>query len=152
MGATSWVYINDKNLGNVSPQGLYWTTETITDDMFDMNTNYKKETKDGETYYTQRMQTYSNQDLLSYYYDPSTKTYSVIKNPVWMNQADLNGSVALSAKKDWEKPAAKGIGEPVSSFAEAQKIYEAEKARNGGSAIYQNAHKDEVLPEGAVIK
>ncbi len=130
-GATAWVYINDKNLGNVQgPVGLYWTTESLTNDMFTM------QNISGKT------QTYSNEQMISYYYNPATKEYSVIKNYVWTNQGDLKNlgettTVALTPlKKDYEKPAGEVIG-TATSYLEAQKIYSKAVRENGGSFIYK---------------
>ncbi len=128
LGATTWIYVNGKQSKDVKPNGLYWTTEDLS------QVDWVSGTGDA--------QDYSAQSLLSYYYSPSDNTYYVIKNRVWCNQSDLSGATSLSAQYDWSgkyngKPVAEIVGS-ASSYAEAKKIYNDTVTANGGSFVFEN--------------
>ena len=135
LGATSWVfYSGDKNLSsnyngvdmNPNDIGLYWTTE----DLSTLNITKNSQNED-----------YSKEYVMSYYYNPTDDTYSVIKNQVWMDQKDISGGRSLSAfSKEWKKGSGERVGDAVSTYREAQAIYHAEKARNNGSVVFASAN------------
>ncbi len=144
LGATEWAYMTEKSDWQkgiaIGPKGLYWTTEDINSYTYTRDANNKNGNNSG----------FSQEYVLSYYYNSTDNKYEVIANPVWMNQADLGGKAALSAKSDWEKgntnwndnhkdydANAIVIGS-ADTYAEAQKIYADAKTANGGSFVYTN--------------
>ena len=78
LGATMWTYYDGQNPNNKfgpGGGGLYWTTEKDFD----------------STKLTYAGKGWSQETVLSYYYNPKDKTYSVIKNHVWLNQPGADG-------------------------------------------------------------
>ncbi|MEE0414908.1 MAG: hypothetical protein UDM29_07520 [Dialister sp.] len=67
-----WTYYNGLKPDKLGTDGvgLYWTTEKDFD----------------STKLTYEGKGWSQEPVLSYYYDPKAKQYSVIKNRVWLNQ------------------------------------------------------------------
>ena len=101
--------------------GLYWSTEDLS-----------------KAQLTGSPDNYSNESVLSYYYDGSS--YYVMKNRVWMDQKQYNdGQPALASKgREYGKPAAEIVGSPsgYSTYAEAQQAYETAKRGNGNSVVF----------------
>lgn len=102
--------------------GLYWSTEDLSKALL-----------------TGSPDNYSNESVLSYYYDGSS--YYVMKNRVWMDQKQYNdGQPALASKgSEYGKPAAEIVGSPsgYSTYAEAQQAYEKEKRENNNSVVFK---------------
>ena len=126
LGATQWTYYHGEgpkypNSISEDSVGLYWSTE-------DLSKASLKGSPDN----------YSNQSVLSYYYDGSS--YYVMKNRVWMDQKQYNdGQPALASKgSEYGKPAAEIVGSPsgYSTYAEAQQAYETAKRGNGNSVVF----------------
>lgn len=126
LGATQWTYYHGEgpkypNSISKDSVGLYWSTE-------DLSKASLKGSHDN----------YSNQSVLSYYYDGSS--YYVMKNRVWMDQKQYNhGQPALASKgREYGKPAAEIVGSPsgYSTYAEAQQAYETAKRGNGNSVVF----------------
>lgn len=126
LGATQWTYYHGEgpkypNSISWDSVGLYWSTEDLS-----------KASLKGST------DNYSNQSVLSYYYDGSS--YYVMKNRVWMDQMQYNhGQPALASKgREYGKPAAEIVGSPsgYSTYAEAQQAYETAKRGNGNSVVF----------------
>ena len=126
LGATQWTYYHGEgpkypNSISWDSVGLYWSTEDLS-----------KASLKGST------DNYSNQSVLSYYYDGSS--YYVMKNRVWMDQKQYNdGQPALASKgSEYGKPAAEIVGSPsgYSTYAEAQQAYETAKRGNGNSVVF----------------
>ena len=126
LGATQWTYYHGEgpkypNSISKDSVGLYWSTEDLS-----------KASLKGST------DNYSNQSVLSYYYDGSS--YYVMKNRVWMDQMQYNhGQPALASKgREYGKPAAEIVGSPsgYSTYAEAQQAYETAKRGNGNSVVF----------------
>lgn len=122
LGATMWTYYNGRNIApnKLDPggAGLYWTTEKDFDST--------KLTYDGRGW--------SQETVLSYYYDPKNKTYSVIENRAWLNQpgADKqthNGLAQLPAEH--RKPAGTTLGTYGTYEAAQQRYNEVKKAQGG---------------------
>lgn len=123
LGATMWTYYNGKN-SRLDPDGvgLYWTTEE--------NFDSTKLTYDGRGW--------SKENVLSYYYDPKDKTYSVIENRAWLGQpgADKkthNGLAQLPGEH--YKPAGTTLG-TYDTYEKAQEAYNEVKKAQGGKYIY----------------
>ncbi len=142
LGAADWMFCHEdgtrdpgKAFDNVKGYGLYWTTESLSS----LDLNDQNKAADG----------YSDESVLSYYYNPNTQTYSVIANRVWVKQKDLSGTTeekrALSALQDFNKPIVDSeltvytVG-TAKTYAEAQRIYNEAKAANGGSAVIRNGN------------
>lgn len=125
LGATMWTYYNGLNPNNQfgpGGGGLYWTTEEDFDS--------KPLTQEGKGW--------SKQTVLSYYYNPKDKTYSVIENRAWPGQpgADKkthNGLAQLPVEH--QKPAGNVLG-TYRTYEEAQKKYNEVKAQQGDNYIY----------------
>lgn len=125
LGATMWTYYNGLNPNNKfgpGGGGLYWTTEKDFD-----STNLTDEGKG-----------WSKQTVLSYYYNPKDKTYSVIENRAWLGQpgADKkthNGLAQLPFEHN--KPAGTTLG-TYGTYEDAQKKYKEVKAQHDGNYIY----------------
>lgn len=102
--------------------GLYWSTEDLS-----------------KAQLTESPDNYSNESVLSYYYDGSS--YYVMKNRVWMDQKQYNdGQPALASKgREYGKPPAEIVGSPsgYSTYAEAQQAYEKEKRGNDNSVVFK---------------
>lgn len=123
LGATMWTYYNGQN-SRLDPDGvgLYWTTEKDFDS--------KKLTKEGIGW--------SQQTVLSYYYNPKDKTYSVIENRAWLNQRGSDGKThngLAQLPAEHHKPAGNVVG-TSSTYEGAKKIYEDAKNAHGGNYIY----------------
>ena len=125
LGATMWTFYNGENQGKLGTEGggLYWTTEKDFDS--------KPLTKEGIGW--------SKETVLSYYYDPKAKTYSVIENRAWLNQIGAdeqrthNGLAQLP--DEHHKPAGKTLY-TCSTYEEAQQRYTEVKAQHDGKYIY----------------
>lgn len=121
LGATMWTYYNGLNPNNKfgpGGGGLYWTTEEDFDS--------KPLTKEGKGW--------SQETVLSYYYDPKDKTYSVIENRAWLGQpgADKkthNGLAQLPVEH--QKPAGNVLG-TYRTYEAAQQRYNEVKTAQGG--------------------
>lgn len=127
LGATQWTYYHGE--GPKYPHsiswdsvGLYWSTEDLS-----------------KASLTGSPDNYSNESVLSYYYDCSS--YYVMKNRVWMDQKQYNdGQPALASKgREYGKPAAEIVGSPsgYSTYAEAQQAYETAKRGNDNSVVFK---------------
>lgn len=122
LGATMWTYYNGLNPNNKfgpGGGGLYWTTEKD----FDSTTKLTDEGKG-----------WSKQTVLSYYYNPKDKTYSVIENRAWLGQlgADKkthNGLAQLPFEHN--KPAGTTLG-TYGTYEEAQNKYNEVKTAQKG--------------------
>ena len=125
LGATMWTYYNGLNPNNKfgpGGGGLYWTTEKDFD-----SANLTDEGKG-----------WSKQTVLSYYYNPKDKTYSVIENRAWLNQPgsdrkNHNGLAQLPVEH--QKPEGNVLG-TYDTYAKAQEKYNAVKAAHKGDYIY----------------
>lgn len=126
LGATQWTYYHGEgpkypNSISKDSVGLYWSTEDLS-----------------KAQLTGSPDNYSNESVLSYYYDGSS--YYVMKNRVWMDQKQYNdGQPALASKgSEYRKPAAEIVGSPsgYSTYAEAQQAYETAKRGNGNSVVF----------------
>lgn len=127
LGATQWTYYHGEgpkypNSISKDSVGLYWSTEDLS-----------------KASLTGSPDNYSNESVLSYYYDGSS--YYVMKNRVWMDQKQYNdGQPALASKgREYGKPAAEIVGSPsgYSTYAEAQQAYETAKRGNNNSVVFK---------------
>lgn len=128
LGAKQWTYYHGEGPkyqnGSISEDsvGLYWSTEALS-----------------KASLTGSPDNYSNESVLSYYYDGSS--YYVMKNRVWMDQKQYNdGQPALASKgSEYGKPAAEIVGSSsgYSTYAEAQQAYEKEKRGNDNSVVFK---------------
>lgn len=127
LGATQWTYYHGEgpkypNSISRDSVGLYWSTEDLS-----------------KAQLTGSPDNYSNESVLSYYYDGSS--YYVMKNRVWMDQKQYNdGQPALASKgREYGKPAAEIVGSPsgYSTYAEAQQAYETAKRGNNNSVVFK---------------
>lgn len=127
LGATQWTYYHGK--GPKYPYsisrdsvGLYWSTEDLSNAQL-----------------TESPDNYSNESVLSYYYDGSS--YYVMKNRVWMDQKQYNhGQPGLASKgREYGKTAAEIVGSPsgYSTYEEAQQAYEKEKRENNNGVVFK---------------
>lgn len=120
-----WTYYNGLNPNNKfgpGGGGLYWTTEKDFD----------------STKLTDEGKGWSKQTVLSYYYNPKDKTYSVIENRAWLNQPgsdrkNHNGLAQLPVEH--QKPEGNVLG-TYDTYAKAQEKYNAVKAAHKGDYIY----------------
>ncbi len=130
LGATQWTYYHGEGPkyenGSISEDsvGLYWSTENLS------KASLTKSPDDN----------YSNESVLSYYYDGSS--YYVMKNRVWMDQKQYNHGQqpGLASKgSEYGKPAAEIVGSTsgYSTYAEAQQAYEKEKRGNDNSVVFK---------------
>lgn len=126
LGAKQWTYYHGegpKYPNSISKEsvGLYWSTENLS-----------------KASLTKSPDNYSNESVLSYYYDGSN--YYVMKNRVWMDQIPHNNGKPGLASKGYEygKPAAEIVGSTsgYSTYAEAQQAYEKEKRGNDNSVVF----------------
>lgn len=131
LGATQWTYYHGEGPkyqnGSISIDsvGLYWSTEDLSKALLT----------------TASPENYSNESVLSYYYDGSS--YYVMKNRVWMDQMQYNqqGQPGLASKGiEYGKPAAEIVGSPngYSTYAEAQQAYKDAVSANQGSSVFKN--------------
>lgn len=128
LGATQWTYYHGEgpkypNSISTDSVGLYWSTEDLS-----------------KASLTESLDNYSNESVLSYYYDGSS--YYVMKNRVWMDQKQYNHGQqpGLASKgSEYGKPAAEIVGSPsgYSTYAEAQQAYEKEKRENDNSVVFK---------------
>ena len=123
LGATMWTYYNGKGRLAQDGVGLYWTTEK--------DFASKKLPDDGKKL--------SDENVLSYYYNPKDKTYSVIENRAWVNQIGHDGksnhNALAQAPSEYQKPPANVLG-TYDTYAEAQKKYNEVKTKHEGNYIY----------------
>lgn len=128
--ATQWTYYHGEgpkypNSISSNSVGLYWSTEDLS------NAQLSASDKN-----------YSNESVLSYYYDGSN--YYVVKNRVWMDQTQTaynNGKPGLASKgSEYGKPPAEIVGNTYgySTYAAAKQAYQDAVSDNGGSFIFQN--------------
>ena len=131
LGAKQWIYYHGEGPkyqnGSISEDsvGLYWSTEDLSKAQLT----------------TPSDKNYSNESVLSYYYNGSN--YYVVKNRVWMDQTAYNynnGKPGLASKgNEYGKPAAEIVGNKgYSTYAEAQQAFKDAVSDNGGSFIFQN--------------
>lgn len=130
LGAKQWTYYHGEgpkypNSISKDSVGLYWSTEDLS--------NAQLTTASPENY--------SNESVLSYYYDGS---YYVMKNRVWMDQKQYqynHGQPGLASKgSEYGKPAAEIVGsrKGYSTYAEAQQAFKDAVSDNQGSFVFQN--------------
>lgn len=127
LGAKQWTYYHGEGPkyqnGSISSDsvGLYWSTEDLSNAQL-----------------TAFPENYSNESVLSYYYDGSS--YYVVKNRVWMDQIPYNNGQPGLASKGYEygKPVAQIVGSTsgYSTYAEAQQAYETAKRKNNNSIVF----------------
>ena len=126
LGATMWTFYNGENKGKPELESgvLYWTTDDLSS---------AKLTRDGNNYYSQ-------ENVLSYRYDPSTGQYSVIENRAWVKQIGrdwkFNHNALAQAPAELGKPPATVIG-TSRTYEGAKKIYEDAKTAHGGNYYYK---------------
>ena len=128
LGATQWTYYHGEGPkyqnGSISEDsvGLYLSTEDLS-----------------KAQLTPSDKNYSNESVLSYYYDGSN--YYVVKNRVWMDQKPYNkGQPGLASKgNEYGKPAAEIVGNKgYSTYAAAQQAYKDAVSANPGGFIFKN--------------
>lgn len=128
LGAKQWTYYHGEGPkyqnGSISNDsvGLYWSTEDLS-----------------KAQLTPSDKNYSNESVLSYYYDGSN--YYVVKNRVWMDQKPYNkGQPGLASKgNEYGKPAAEIVGNKgYSTYAAAQQAYKDAVSANPGGFIFKN--------------
>lgn len=129
LGATQWTYYHGEgpkypNSISRDSVGLYWSTEDLS-----------------KAQLTGSSDNYSNESVLSYYYNGSN--YYVMKNRVWMDQKQYNnnGQPGLASKgNEYGKPPAEIVGNASGyrTYAEAQQAFKDAVSDNGGSFIFQN--------------
>lgn len=129
LGAKQWTYYHGEGPkyqnGSISEDsvGLYWSTENLS-----------------KAQLTPSDKNYSNESVLSYYYDGSN--YYVVKNRVWMDQKPYNkGQPGLASKgNEYGKPAAEIVGNTSGyrTYAEAQQAYKDAVSANPGGFIFKN--------------
>ena len=121
LGATMWTFYNGENTGKLGTEGggLYWTTEDLKPG--DLH-------RDGNN-------SYSQETVLSYRYDPSTGKYSVIENRAWVNQIGRDGksnhNALAQAPGEYQKPPANVLGTYETYEAAQQRYNEVKKAKGG---------------------
>ena len=127
LGATMWTFYNGENKGKPELESgvLYWTTDDLSS---------AKLTRDGNNYYSQ-------ENVLSYRYDPSTGQYSVIENRAWLKQIGrpdwtFSHNALAQAPAELGKPPATVIGTSI-TYEGAKKIYEDAKTAHGGNYYYK---------------
>lgn len=127
LGAKQWTYYHGEgpkypNSISWDSVGLYWSTEDLSNAPL-----------------TKSPDNYSNEPVLSYYYDGSS--YYVMKNRVWMDQKQYNnGQPGLASRgSEYGKPAADIVGSPSGyrTYAEAQQAYEQAKKDNNNSVVFK---------------
>lgn len=131
LGAKQWTYYHGLGPkyqdGSISKnsEGLYWSTENLS-----------------KAELTSSDKNYSNESVLSYYYDGSN--YYVVKNRVWMDQTEMaynNGKPGLASKgSEYGKPEAEIVGNAkgYSTYAAAQQAYKDAVSANPGGFIFKN--------------
>lgn len=125
LGATMWTFYNGENTGKLGTEGggLYWTTEDLKSAKLNAEGN----------------NSYSQETVLSYRYDPSTGLYSVIENRAFVNQIGrdwkVNHNALAQAPSEYGKPEANVLG-TFSTYEKAQEKYNEVKTAHGGKYIY----------------
>lgn len=130
LGATQWTYYHGEgpkypNSISSDSVGLYWSTEDLSKASLIASPD-----------------NYSNESVLSYYYDGSS--YYVMKNRVWMDQKQYqynHGQPGLASKEsEYGKPPAEIVGSTsgYSTYAEAQQAYKDAVSANQGSFVFKN--------------
>lgn len=131
LGAMQWTYYHGegpKYPNSISKEsvGLYWSTKNLSNAQLT----------------TALPENYSNESVLSYYYDGSS--YYVMKNRVWMDQKQYpynHGQPGLASKEsEYGKPPAEIVGSTsgYSTYAEAQQAYKDAVSANQGSFVFKN--------------
>lgn len=131
LGAKQWTYYHGEgpkypNSISKDSVGLYWSTEDLS------KASLTKAPSEN----------YSNESVLSYYYNGSS--YYVMKNRVWMDQKQYqynHGQPGLASKGiEYGKPAAEIVGSTsgYSTYAEAQQAYKDAVSANQGSSVFKN--------------
>ena len=119
LGATMWPFYNGKGRLAQDGVGLYWTTEK--------DFASKKLPNAGKKL--------SNENVVSYYYNPKDKTYSVIENRAWVNQIGHDGksnhNALAQAPSEYQKPPANVLGTYKTYEAAQQRYNEVKKAQGG---------------------
>lgn len=128
LGATQWTYYHGEgpkypNSISWDSVGLYWSTEDLS-----------------KASLTESPDNYSNESVLSYYYDGSS--YYVMKNRVWMDQRQYNNEKPGLASKGYEygKPPAEIVGNESGyrTYAEAQQAFKDAVSANPGGSVFKN--------------
>lgn len=130
LGATQWTYYHGEgpkypNSISRDSVGLYWSTEDLS-----------------KAQLTGASDNYSNESVLSYYYDGSS--YYVMKNRVWMDQKQYqynHGQPGLASKgNEYGKPPAEIVGNTSGyrTYAEAQQAYKDAVSANEGNYVFKN--------------
>lgn len=128
LGAKQWTYyhgVGPKYPNSISKEsvGLYWSTEDLSNAQL-----------------TASPENYSNESVLSYYYDGSS--YYVVKNRVWMDQKQYNNEKPGLASKGYEygKPPAEIVGNESGyrTYAEAQQAFKEAVSANPGGSVFKN--------------
>lgn len=128
LGAKQWTYyhgVGPKYPNSISKEsvGLYWSTEDLSNAQL-----------------TASPENYSNESVLSYYYDGSS--YYVVKNRVWMDQKQYNNEKPGLASKGYEygKPPAEIVGNESGyrTYAEAQQAFKEAVSANTGGSVFKN--------------
>lgn len=129
LGAMQWTYYHGEGPkyqnGSISSDsvGLYWSTEDLSKALL-----------------TKSPDNYSNESMLSYYYDGSS--YYVVKNRVWMDQKQYNNEKPGLASKGYEygKPPAEIVGNESGyrTYAEAQQAFKEAVSANPGGSVFKN--------------
>lgn len=129
LGAMQWTYYHGEGPkyqnGSISSDsvGLYWSTEDLSKALL-----------------TKSPDNYSNESVLSYYYDGSS--YYVVKNRVWMDQKQYNNEKPGLASKGYEygKPPAEIVGNESGyrTYAEAQQAFKEAVSANPGGSVFKN--------------
>lgn len=127
LGATMWTYYNGLNPNNKfgpGGGGLYWTTEKDFD----------------STELTYAGKGWSQETVLSYYYNPKDKKYSVIKNHVWLNQPGADGKTHNGLAQlpvEQYKPEGTTL-KTFDTYEDAKQFYEQAKKDNDNSVVFTN--------------
>ena len=122
LGATMWTFYNGEGRLAQDGVGLYWTTEK--------NFDSTKLTYEGRGW--------SKETVLSYYYDPKAKTYSVIENRAWLNQPGFDGQKhngLAQLKSEYYKPEGTTL-KTFPTYEEAKQFYEQAKKDNNNSVVF----------------
>lgn len=128
LGAKQWTYyhgVGPKYPNSISKEsvGLYWSTEDLSNAQL-----------------TASPENYSNESVLSYYYDGSS--YYVVKNRVWMDQKQYNNEKPGLASKGYEygKPPAEIVGNESGyrTYAEAQQAFKEAVSANPRGSVFKN--------------
>ena len=83
---------------------------------------------------------WSQETVLSYYYNPKDKTYSVIKNHVWLNQPGADGKTHNGLAQlpvEQYKPEGTTL-KTFRTYEGAKQFYEQAKKDNDNSVVFTN--------------